>query len=186
MKAEFRRQFIHFLFGSFFIALVAVLGIPGSLFILCIAFLAGLVFSYAIKKGAKIPVLTHIVQRVERDYEKHLPGKGALLFFLAAIITIPLFQRQEIVLGALCAVVYGDSASTVFGKKFGRHIIAGKRTWEGTTAGFLAALFFLSFLFPLQIAIATALIGMLAELLPFDDNFTIPIVTGLVLLLLGA
>jgi len=181
VKLEIRRQFIHFLFGSFFIALVAMLGTLDSLFILCIAFLAGLVFSYAIKKGAKIPVLTHIVQRVERDYEKHLPGKGALLFFLAAIITILLFQRQEIVLGALCAVVYGDSISTIAGLRFGKHRIVGKRTIEGTLGGIAAAFFFLLFIFQWPIALAAAVIGMLAELLPFDDNFTIPIAAGLAL-----
>lgn len=181
MKNEIRRQSIHLLFGSFFIALVAVLGIPNSLFVLCIAFLAGLAFSHAIKKGVNIPIITHIVQRVERDYEKHLPGKGALLFFLAAIITILLFQRQEIVLGALCAVVYGDSASTIIGLRFGKHRIAGKKTLEGTLGGIAASLFFLLFIFQWPIALAAAVIGMLAELLPFDDNFTIPIAAGLVL-----
>jgi len=184
MKSEIRRQFIHFLFGSFFIALVAVRGTLESLFVLCIAFLTGLVFSYAIKKGAKIPIITHIVQRVERDYEKHLPGKGALLFFLAAIITILLFQRQEIVLGALGVVVYGDSASTIAGLRFGKHRIAGKKTLEGTLGGMAAAFFFLLFIFQWPIALAAAVIGMLAELLPFDDNFTIPIAVGLTLSIL--
>jgi len=186
MKLELRRQFMHFLFGSAIIALVTFLEVQKSLFVLITLFITGLVFSFAIKKGAKIPVISAIVKKVERNYEKHLPGKGALLFFLGAIITIILFQEKTIVLGALCTVVYGDSASTVFGKKFGKHIIAGKRTWEGTIAGFLAALFFLSFLFPLQIAIITALIGMLAELLPFDDNFTIPIAAGIALKALAA
>lgn len=186
MKSEIRRQFIHFLFGSFFIALVAVLSTLDSLFVLCIAFLTGLVFSHAIKKGAKIPIVTHIVQRVERDYEKRLPGKGALLFFLAAIITILLFQRQEIVLGALCVAVYGDAASTVVGLRFGKHRIAGKKTLEGTLGGIAMAFFFLQFIFQLPVALAAAITGMAAELLPFDDNFTIPIVTGLALLALGA
>lgn len=184
MKAEIRRQFIHFLFGSFFIALVAAFGTLNSLSVLCIAFLTGLFFSYAIKKGAKFPVITHIVQRVERGYEKHLPGKGALLFFLAAIITITLFQSQEIVVGALCIAVYGDAASTVIGLRFGKHRIAGKKTLEGTLGGIAASLFFLLFIFQWPVALAAAVIGMLAELLPIDDNFTIPIAAGLALSIL--
>jgi dolichol kinase len=177
---------MHFLFGSFFIAAIALLGTMQGFFVLAACLGIGLVVSFALKKGARIPVLLQIVQRVERDYEKRLPGKGALLFFLAALVTIILFQRQEIVLGALCVAVYGDAASTIAGLRFGRHRIAGKKTLEGTLGGMAAALFFLLFLFQWPVALAAAAIGMLAELLPFDDNFTIPIITGLALLLLGA
>lgn len=184
MKTETRRQFIHFLFGSFFIALIAVLGIEQSFFVLAACFGAGLLVSFLLKKGARIPLLLGVVKKVERDYEKHLPGKGALLFFLAAIITIVLFQEKAIVLGALCVAVYGDAASTVFGLRFGKHRIAGKKTLEGTFGGIAASFFFLSFLFQWPIALAAAIVGMVAELLPFDDNFTIPIAVGLMLTIL--
>ena len=184
MKAELRRQFIHFLFGSFFIAFIALYGIELTFPVIAIAFAFGLMASYAIKKGARIPILWQIVQKVERDYERHLPGKGALLFFLGAIITILLFLQQRIVLGALCVAVYGDAASTVFGLKFGKHKIAGKKTLEGTIGGILASAAFLLFLFQWPVAMAAAVIGMLAELLPFDDNFTIPIAVGLTLTIL--
>jgi dolichol kinase len=84
-------------------------------------------------------------------------------------------------LGGLCALIYGDSVSTIFGIKFGKHKLIGKRTWEGTIAGMLAALPFLAILFPIQIALATAIIAMLAELLPINDNFSIPIATAIFL-----
>ncbi len=184
MKTEARRQFIHFLFGSFFIALIAVIGVEQGFFVLAACFGVGLFVSFLLKRGVRIPLLLHIVQQVERDYEKHLPGKGALLFFLAALITIFLFQEKAIVLGALGVAVYGDAASTVFGLRFGKHKIAGKKTLEGTIGGIAASLFFLSFLFQWPIALATAVIGMLAELLPFDDNFTIPITAGFILAIL--
>lgn len=184
MRAEARRQFVHFLFGSFFIALIAVMSVEASLLVLAASFLAGFFFSYLLKKGVGIPILLHIVQRVERDYERHLPGKGALLFFLGTIITMLLFQQQNIILGALCVAVYGDAASTVFGMRFGKHRIAGKKTLEGTLGGIATSFFFLSFIFQWQLALAAAAIGMLAELLPFDDNFTIPIAVGLTLTIL--
>ena len=184
MKTETRRQFIHFLFGSFFIALIAVIGVEQGFFVLAACFGVGLLLSFLLKRGVKIPLVLHIVQKVERNYEKHLPGKGALLFFLAALITIILFQEKAIILGALGVAVYGDAASTIFGLKFGKHRIAGKKTLEGTIGGMAASLFFLSFLFQWPIAVATAVIGMLAELLPFDDNFTIPIAAGFVLSIL--
>jgi len=185
MKTELRRQFIHFLFGSFFIALIAVQGFEYSLIVLSLAFALGLLFSYAIKKGLRVPLLIQVVEKVERGYEKHLPGKGALLFFLGAIITMVLFwQSRAIVLGALCVAVFGDAASTVFGLRFGRHALVGKKTLEGTVGGIAVSLFFLSFLFQWQIALIAAVIGMLAELLPFDDNFTIPVAVGLTLSIL--
>jgi len=184
MKTELRRQFIHFLFGSFFIALVALRGIQETLLLLSAVFLAGLVLSWLIKKGARIPVILPIVKKVERDYEKRLPGKGALLFFLGAIITMLLFGQQNIVLGALCLAVYGDAASTVVGIKFGRHKLIGKKTLEGTLGGIAVGFFFLAFIFHWPVALIAALVGMLAELLPFDDNFTIPLAVGLALSIL--
>lgn len=180
MKTEIRRQFIHFLFGSAFIALLITQGTQTTLIALCAIFIIGLVTAHAIKKGLKIPVLTSIVKRVERDYEKHLPGKGAVLFFAGAIVTIAMFQRQEIILGALIVAIYGDAASTVIGTMFGKHKIAGEKTLEGTIGGIAASLLFLLPLYPIHIA-AAATIGMLAELLPIDDNFTIPITTGIIL-----
>jgi len=184
MKAEIRRQFIHFLFGSAIIALVAVRNIQESLLAIGIAFLAGLLLSWLIKKGFKIPIIFPLVKKVERHYEKRLPGKGALLFFLGAIITMLLFWQQRIVLGALCVAIYGDAASTIFGLRFGKHRIAGKKTLEGTLAGIAASFAFLMLLFQWQVALAAAAVGMLAELLPFDDNFTIPIAVGLTLTIL--
>ncbi len=181
MKTELRRQFIHFLFGSAIIALVAIRGVQESLLAISIAFIVGLAVSWMIKKEVKFPVLTPLVEKVERHYEKTLPGKGALLFFLGAIIAMALFQRQEIVLGALCVAVYGDAASTIVGMRFGRRRIAGKKTLEGTVGGILVSAGFLLALFQWPVALATAVVGMAAELLPVDDNFTIPIAVGLVL-----
>ena len=184
MKAEIRRQFIHFLFGSAIISLIALRGVQESLLAISAAFITGLALSWLIKKGVSIPVFTPLVERVERGYEKKLPGKGALLFFLGAIIAMALFQRQEIVLGALCVAVYGDAASTLFGIRFGRHKIAGKKTLEGTLGGIALSSVFLLALFQWPLALAAAIIGMLSELLPVDDNFTIPVAVGLTLSIL--
>ena len=181
MKTENRRQFIHFLFGSVFIALLITQGTQTTLIALSTIFVIGLAISYTIKKGVKIPGLMSVVKRVERDYEKHLPGKGALLFFAGAIVTMVLFQRQEVVLGALIVAIYGDAASTVIGIRFGKHRIADKKTIEGTIGGIITSLVFLSFIYPIPIAAAAAITGMLAELLPIDDNFTIPIAVGTIL-----
>jgi dolichol kinase len=184
MKSEIRRQFIHFLFGSFFIAHTAAYGVQQTLLVLSAAFFLGLFLSFLLKKGFRIPLISHVTEKVERDYERHLPGKGALLFFLGAIVTLLLFQDTLVAVGALCVAVYGDAASTVFGLRLGRHKISGKKTLEGTLGGILASVVFLALVFEWRVALAAAVIGMLAELLPGDDNFTIPLAVALTLTIL--
>jgi len=181
MKAEIRRQFIHFLFGSTIIALLVTQGTMTTLRILMTLTLTGIALAFAIKKGIRIPGANLVVERVERENEKHAPGKAAIMFLTGAIGTIVIFQRPEIILGAMIVAVYGDAASTIIGTRFGRHKIAGKKTLEGTIGGIAASLVFLSFLYPLPTAAAAATIGMLAELLPIDDNFTIPAAAGTIL-----
>lgn len=184
MKAEIRRQLIHFLFGSLFIAMIALVGTALTLEILIACLLIGIIVSLILVKGHNIPIISPVVKEVEREHEKEWPGKGAILFFLAAIIVILLFQNQIVVLGALSALIYGDSASTIFGIKFGKHKIVGKRTLEGTIAGMLAMLPFLFAIVSIPVAIATAIVSMLAELLPINDNFSIPIAAAIVLTIL--
>lgn len=184
MRQEIIRQFVHFLFGSVFIVLAIVAGTETTLTVIAIATLIGLVGSYLLKSGLQIPLLSNLVQIVERKYEKTLPGKGAFMFFLGAIILMFFFKEQAIVVGALCVAVYGDAASTIVGIKFGKHRIAGKKTLEGTLGGILIALLFLGVLFEWWVALIAAAVGMLAELLPIDDNITIPIVAAVALTLL--
>ena len=70
MKAEIRRQFIHFFFGSLFIALVAVQGTEETLLLLAAFFIIGLLISYLIKKGFRLPLISEIVERVESRCEE--------------------------------------------------------------------------------------------------------------------
>jgi len=113
-----------------------------------------------------------------------LPGKGALMFFLGAILLMLLFKNPLIVVGALCVAIYGDAGSTIIGIRFGKHQLVNKKTLEGSLGGVLVSLIFLTWLFEWPIALLTAIIGMSAELLPVDDNFTIPIASATILTLL--
>jgi len=59
------------------------------------------------------------------------------------------------------------------------------KTIEGTIAGTAISTIMLSTIMPsIQIALAASIIGMLAEYLPIDDNFTIPIATGITIAIL--
>ncbi|MBN1941358.1 MAG: hypothetical protein JW772_04215 [Candidatus Diapherotrites archaeon] len=185
MKAEIRRQSIHLIFGSIFLILILLLGVSTAFEIILACFLLGIIISLLLVKGVHIPLIYSIVREVEREHEKEWPGKGAILFFLAAIIVILVFQELFIVVGALSVLVYGDSIATIIGLKFGKHRLIGKRSIEGTIAGIVASLPFLIAIFPVHVALSAAVIGMLAELLPVNDNFTIPIAAALFLKLFG-
>ena len=80
-------------------------------------------------------------------------------------------------------MVFGDSISTVVGKTLGKTKIWHK-TLEGSIAGIIISFIYLTILFSPSIALIAATIGMAMEYLPIEDNYTIPIATGFVLMLL--
>ena len=55
---------------------------------------------------------------------------------------------------------------------------------EGTVGGIVVATIPLLLLFPIHVSLITATLGMLAELLPIDDNIGIPHIAAAVLTLL--
>ena len=84
----------------------------------------------------------------------------------------------------MAALTFGDGFSTIVGRAAGKKTIVEGRTLEGTLAGIAAAFLSLLVFFPPETALAAALFGMLAEYLPVNDNFSIPLASGAVLALL--
>jgi len=185
--SELKRQLIHLFAGLAAIAIVLLIGALNSLFVFAGVFFIGLVISDLIKRGCNIPFCREIVRHVQREHEKHLPGKGALVLALAIVVLLALnviyFQNEKIIIGALVVLAVGDSVAPIVGMKFGKLKI-GKRSVEGTIAGIIASFLVLSFLFAPQTAFIAATFGMLAEFLPTDDNFAIPVVSAFALKLL--
>lgn len=186
MANEFSRQLIHLLTALLFALLAWFAGLKFALALAVLALMAGIIVSVFAWKFLEKHPLKDLVRKVERRHERHLPGKAALMLLLAIVIVLILFYRMplEVSTGALLVLAFGDSFSTIIGKHFGKIKIAGKKTLEGTIAGIIASFIPLLFIVaPLQ-AFAAALAGMLAELLPIDDNFTVPVAAGIVLMLL--
>lgn len=180
-KRELFRQSIHIFFGSIIIFLFAFFETSAAILFLSACFVFGSIVSFLIFKGYKVPFFSHIINFVERDYEKHLPGQGALIFFLSIIIVASVFQSKEIVFGSLVVFVFGDGFSTLVGKNFGKTKIVNGKTLEGSLAFFAVSFVLLSFFFSLFVSVIAAIAGVLAELLPVDDNFTIPVASAFVL-----
>ena len=85
---------------------------------------------------------------------------------------------------------FGDMSAALFGIAFGKHWLAWppQTAWEGIAAQFIVDLI-IGFIFiqTWWIVVAMALVATLAEtfLIWVDDNFSIPVLGGLVAHLLG-
>ncbi|MBQ6598807.1 MAG: phosphatidate cytidylyltransferase, partial [Lentisphaeria bacterium] len=115
---------------------------------------------------------------------------------LAAALLVNLLFPAWIAAGALTVMLTGDIAAALIGRKFGRHKLVNGKSLEGTVSfiivGYIALAVVLVIarrpLLPdFAIGLAAVLAGGLAELfqkqLRLDDNLSIPLSVGLVLLL---
>ncbi len=122
----------------------------------------------------------HLIRRHE-----HSQVTGATYLVVSALVVSTLFEK-EVAAASLVFLIVGDTLAAMVGKAWGRTRIFGKKSLEGTIAGFLssflAAWALVPGLGPGPLAVG-ALVGAVVEVLPIpiDDNFRIPLVAGLVL-----
>lgn len=187
MNWELLRQGIHIVGGAFFAALFIFMPKESALISIAGIFFIGAMIALWHRIYGPLPIVQEILQKVEREDEKGIPGKAGLVFAIAALLTAIIFFGFDgkIIAGGILVLSFGDGFSTLAGKKFGKVKIAGEKTIEGTAAGILAAWIALAPLFPLQTALAGAVAGMLAEHLPVNDNFSIPIAAAAALAFLA-
>lgn len=177
MKKELWRQLIH-ASGVFIVVLSYVLP-PQLLIILCVAILAFVVIVFRLDHQHHIPFFSTILRVAKRDEDE----RGFVYFFIGIIITLYLFQfNMAIANAAILILLFGDSASTLIGRRFGKIKLPfqPRKTLEGSLAflvvGFLVSLTQLPFI-P---AFIGALAGTLTEAYsPIDDNVPIPLISAL-------
>jgi len=186
MKQETERQAIHFAIGTAYIIAIYLLPKETAIPLLLGIFAIGSFISYTHQKGIRLPLVKEIILLVEREKEMHLPGKGALSFTLGILLSSIIFYPFDklVLIGAATALTFGDGISTLMGKRYGKTKTIGERTLEGTITGIIGATISLALFFPIEIALPTAIFAMLAEYLPVNDNYTIPLVAGAILLLI--
>lgn len=185
MRRELARKFFHIFFGTLILFLIYILGTKDSFYLIFAFTIIGIILGYLIKKGLKIKPLTTIISFVEREHEKHFPGKAAIMFFLASLVVLVLFQQEKTIAIAILAVqVYADGFAAIYGKKFGKIKIFDKKTAAGTSTFFIISFFCLFLFFNPIYALILSLIATIIEALPIDDNFGVPIGLGIMIKLI--
>ncbi len=122
-----------------------------------------------------------------RSHEMDGKLTGATWVMIGAVITITLFSKPVAII-ALIFMSLGDTAAGLIGLRFGRHKI-GDKSWEGFFGGLIVciiiALNFTSL--PLVVSLIGAISAMIMELIPIplDDNFTIPLGSGAIMMMLS-
>ncbi len=189
---ELTRKSVHILIGLILI-LSYYLDIIGPL-TMFLAILVGILLSL-LSKHTNLPIISHFLDQFERPSQRHkFPGKGMLFFFIGSLLVMKLFDK-DIALASIAILTFGDSISHIVGEKYGeiKNIFNGhsKKLLEGTLAGifagFLAALFFVSW----PHAFLASFGAMIAEVIQIDlnqntvdDNIIVPLAAGTIMYLL--
>jgi dolichol kinase len=131
----------------------------------------------------------HILRTHEKDLSRKLLS-GATYVFISALICILIFPRI-IAVAAFAILIVSDTASALFGRKFGKHRVYDK-SLEGALAfavsGCIVVLFtpkifghWQEYAIGFFAASVAAVIEMLSTKLRLDDNLSVPTSFGLAL-----
>jgi dolichol kinase len=176
MKGEYLRQLIHA--SGIFIVFLSWFFNPTLLIIICIAIVIFVEILFRIDRYRNIFFISAFLSKCKRKDDE----KGFVYFFLGIIITIYLFQfNMAVANAAIIILLFGDSASTIFGKKYGKTPLPfnKQKTIVGTLAFFVVALIGAWTQVPIFPALFGALSGALTEAYsPIDDNVPIPLISA--------
>jgi phytol kinase len=181
---EFYRKIFHMAFGLAIAALIFFTPKGISLSLLALGTFIGVIFTDAILRGYQIPVISQLIESLERQGVH--PGKGALYFAISSVFCVVFFEKG-IVVPAIVAFSVLDGIAGIVGTYFGRHTIVNGKTAEGTLAGMAVTVLALMPLIPIpESALASFVAGMVELLSPIDDNLLIPVSVCIVLTLAGS
>jgi len=186
-KNEMLREAIHV--GSFSIPFVCMYLLNPHIVSFIILLITGLytISEFLRIRGINLPITSTITWKTATKPELYEIATAPVFFALGIILSLMLFDPPiSYVLVAILTL--GDGFATICGKTLGRTVLPFNKgkTVEGSAFGFIFAfLGALLFVNPTKALICSA-IGILVELLPLpiNDNLTIPLTTGIVLMLI--
>jgi len=173
MKKELQRNIVHLLFGVIIAMVILKLEHQTSLMLFGVLIIIGTLFSEAIIKGKKIPLITWFIKKFERN--KVRPGLGVINFLIGVFISLVFFNSYIVFLSVL-VLAFNDSFSTVIGIAFGKHRIRGKKTLEGSIGGFIGTVLIISFFINslTEVLIISLTATIIEAITSLDDNLIIP------------
>jgi len=135
--------------------------------------------------GAGLPIIRDITLKAAGSPEFEEFVSSPIFYALGIIMSLILFP-EPIGYVSITVLTLGDGFAAIVGKRFGRKRVPFNKvkTFEGSLCGLLPAfLGSLLFVTPFR-ALVASLAGMVTEILPLplNDNLTIPLVSGLVLI----
>lgn len=179
MEKELWRQLIHA--SGVFIVVLSYFLPPTLLIILCVAIVVFVQIVFRLDHYHNIPFFSTILKHTKRKDDE----KGFVYFFIGIIITLYFFQfNMNIANAAILILLFGDSASTLIGKRFGKIKLPfqSHKTLEGSLALLVVGLLVSLTQLPFITAFVGAMAGTLTEAYsPIDDNIPIPLVSALVM-----
>ncbi|MBN1503331.1 hypothetical protein JW930_07365 [Candidatus Woesearchaeota archaeon] len=189
---EIRRKLFHILFGIAIASSLLVLAKEQVLLILILFLIFGIASSILVYFRIRLPLLSFFLNKFDRaEHLNNFPGKGAFYYVTGCFFTILLFP-VKIAVASILTLAFGDSIASLVGKYYGRtkHPLNPKKILEGTIAGIAAATLSVVLFVPFAKALFATSVAMIVEALELkyfniDDNLSIPLVTGAILLLLS-
>jgi dolichol kinase len=179
MKKELFRQLIHA--SGVFIVVLSYFLKPDALILVAVLCLLLVVLLFELDKRYHLPFFSYIFQGCKRRDDEI----GFIYFFIGIILTLILFQfNMSVANAAILILLFGDSASTIIGKKWGKIKIPyrPKKTLEGSLSFFVVGLAVALTQVPFITAVLGVFFGALVEAYsPVDDNIPIPLVSAMVM-----
>lgn len=139
-----------------------------------------------LRLGINIPVVSKVTSLARREDEPiSKPVMAPAYLALGILITLITLPQPANYVG-IAVVTLGDGSASIVGRAYGRHRIpyTGKSV-EGSLAFFVVSMLGSMLLVQPLIALMASLVGVAVEQapLPINDNITIPLLTGAVVLI---
>ena len=187
LKVEIPRKLFH-IFGI--LTLLIPLQLWGSLSVaLIMGFMLVVLFPISIFKikSRWTYLFWKVIEFLEREENlKTVPAKQAFSLAAGIGLTALLFSEEVVEMVIVTTAVY-DGTATIIGLIWGKHKLPNGKSLEGTIGGVLLNSLFLSFFVPVYYSLITSIFSAVVENLSSrkrwytDDNFLIPILTGMFL-----
>jgi dolichol kinase len=134
-------------------------------------------------KGRKVPLITPFTLRMSQPGEQvHFIIRP--VYLAIGIVVALLIFPKNIAFASIAIVGVGDPAASYVGRKIGQ-LHVGRKTLEGFMGGLVASSLVASLIVSPVAAFVGSVAAMCLELLGiFDDNLTMPIGAGAIMLLL--